>query len=345
MAGNDNHNKDYSDNCASQLKNALNDLKDVKQKQEQVDKMNRINMFLKKIHGDKEKNTQEVIQNSFKQAIHFQEKLNYLNQESFLTRLWKAPYYKLRYGANLLEAKHYEVYDFFRSAFYALFFAITIRSFLLQPFSIPSESMLPTLVVGDYIFVNKMAYGYSNYSLPFAPDLFEGRIFATPAKRGDVVVFRVLEDDNKDYIKRIVGVGGDRIQYKGGRLWVNGKAVSAQYNGAYKEQPMDYNAYMTPIFKEKLGGKEYNTLDVYRDSPLDDTEVFTVPEGHYFVSGDNRDNSQDSRIIGGAVGFVPEERLIGKAEYIFFSLDRASFLEFWKWPSSIRFNRIFKKII
>ncbi|MEM6603397.1 MAG: signal peptidase I [Pseudomonadota bacterium] len=245
---------------------------------------------------------------------------------------------------NSFKAKHYEIYDFIRSAFYALFLAMFIRSLIIQPFNIPSESMVPSLLVGDYIFVDKSAYGYSKYSFPFAPDLFEGRIFSTMPERGDVAVFRVVDDQNKDYIKRIVGLPGDKIQYIDGRLWVNGAQVPVKMLGPYDGRPLDPSAYNAPVFEETLDGKTYQTLDIYDGLPTDNTPIFEVPEGHFFVTGDNRDKSQDSRLMNGPVGFVPMDRLIGKAEIIFFSLDRENFLEVWKWPTAIRFNRIFKNI-
>jgi signal peptidase I len=317
------------------LQKSLQDLKKV----QQTEKMNRINHILQKLHGTP---PEQAIEESLQKATYYQTKLDSVTP-SFKEKLL-APYYKMARTACMVEAQYYEIYDFVRSSAIALLLALLLRSLVAQPFNIPSESMLPTLVVGDYIFVSKYSYGYSNYSFPFAPSLFSGRIWKTAPKRGDVAVFRVVDDGNKDYIKRIVGLPGDRIQYKQGRLWVNQQEIPHQMVGGYTGKPMDINAENAPIIQEQLGDKIYNTLDVYQDAPLDDTMEFIVPEKHYFVSGDNRDNSQDSRLMGGAVGFVPEERLLGRAEFIFFSLDRASFLEFWKWPSAIRFERIFKKI-
>lgn len=348
MSGNI-HNSDDKDidDSSQKLRQTLADLKKVKHLQEQTEKMNKINSLLNKIHGKSDDNhavSMQKIASAQQKYDDYAQKINNPDGKNKLLHSVMLPIYYCGYYKNNLEIKYFEIYDFVRSTLLALFLALFIRSFIFQPFSIPSESMLPTLVVGDYLFVSKYAYGYSNYSLPFAPNLFSGRVMASQPKRGDVVVFRVVDDGNKDYIKRIVGLPGDKIQYQNGRLWINGVAVPNKQRGAYTGKPLDINTNDAPIIQETLGNKTYNTLDVYADAPLDNTQIFTVPAKHYFVSGDNRDNSQDSRIIGGAVGFVPEERLVGRAEWIFFSLDRASFFEFWKWPSAIRFERIFTKI-
>jgi signal peptidase I len=214
---------------------------------------------------------------------------------------------------------------------------------LFQPFTIPSGSMMPTLLVGDYIFVNKFAYGYSKYSLPFSPDIFSGRIFASEPKRGDVVVFRFPPNPDVDYIKRLVGLPGDHIQVKEGILYINGKAVPRQPDGSftsdYKLDPGDD----VPVYKEVLdNGKTYDTLDQSPVSRGDNTREFIVPEGHYFMMGDNRDNSLDSRFD---VGYVPAENLVGRASVIFFSLGNdTSFREIWKWPTNMRWDRIFKVV-
>ena len=341
IKSNQSHDKKF-DKSSSLLKSTLKNLKIVQFKEEQNQKIGRLNNILKKLHGQ----PQDVsIEKLLQKANSYNDKIEFYSLDRSFTGRMKYHYFVIAKRITDYKAKQFETYDFVKSAFYALFFALIIRSFLIQPFNIPSESMLPTLVVGDYIFVNKYSYGYSNYSIPFAPDLFDGRIFFTPPKRGDVAVFRVPDDGNKDYIKRIIGLPGDKIQYIKGRLWLNNAPVMAELQNAYDGAPMDPNADGAAVIKETLfTGKSYNTLDVYIDHPGDNTRIYTVPEGHYFVSGDNRDNSQDSRALQGPVGFIPEERLIGRAEMIFFSLDRANFLEFWKWPTSIRFNRIFKHI-
>ena len=221
----------------------------------------------------------------------------------------------------------------------ALLLAVVLRTFLYQPFSIPSGSMKPTLLVGDYLFVSKFSYGYSRYSLPFAPDLFDGRIWATEPKRGDIAVFKYPPNTNIDYIKRVIGLPGDKIQMFGGVLYLNGKPVKRE------RAPENYIDDETglgpvPVFIETLpNGVSYRTLDINPQSLGDDTQVFEVPEGHYFMMGDNRDNSADSRF---EVGFVPFENFVGRASVIFFSIrDESHPLAIWTWPSDLRTDRVF----
>lgn len=225
----------------------------------------------------------------------------------------------------------------------ALLLAMVIRTVLFQPFTIPSGSMMPTLLVGDYIFVNKFAYGYSKYSLPFSPDLFEGRIFAREPKRGDVIVFRLPTDPNIDYIKRLIGLPGDRIQMINGVLHINGQPIPKQPDGSFTSDYRLDPGSDVPVFRETLdNGKSYDTLDQSPDSRGDNTREFVVPAGHYFFMGDNRDNSLDSRFD---VGYVPAENLVGRASVIFFSLGNdTSFREIWKWPANMRWDRLFKVV-
>jgi signal peptidase I len=225
----------------------------------------------------------------------------------------------------------------------ALILAGLIRTVLVQPFTIPSGSMMPTLLVGDYIFVNKFAYGYSKYSLPFSPDLFSGRIFGSDPKRGDIVVFRFPPNPSVDYIKRCVGLPGDHIQVKDGVLYVNGTAVPKVADGAFTSDYSKDPGQNIPVFRETLPDSvTYDTLDEIPDSLGDNTREFIVPAGHYFMMGDNRDNSADSRFD---VGYVPAENLVGRASFIFFSLGNdTSFAELWKWPSNMRWDRIFKVV-
>lgn len=226
----------------------------------------------------------------------------------------------------------------------ALLLAMIIRTVLFQPFTIPSGSMMPTLLVGDYIFVNKFAYGYSKYSLPFSPDLFSGRIFSSQPKRGDVVVFRFPPNPDVDYIKRVIGLPGDRIQVKNDILYINGQAVPREPHGTfasdYSQEPGD----SIPVYSERLPdtGKVFDTLDLSPTSRGDNTQEYVVPADHYFMMGDNRDNSDDSRFD---VGYVPFENLIGRASVIFFSLGHdTSFREIWKWPTNMRWDRLFKVV-
>jgi len=234
----------------------------------------------------------------------------------------------------------------------ALLLALVIRTFLFQPFTIPSGSMRPTLLVGDYLFVSKYAYGYSHYSLPFSPNLFTGRIWATEPKRGDIVVFRHPHDTSLDYIKRVIGLPGDKVQMRGGELYINGTAVLRQKLGETRSVDMIgdippggrlFNpAVDSPVsvYRETLDNNvSYNTFDILPMGSGDNTRVFEVPAGHYFMMGDNRDNSLDSRF---EVGYVPFENLIGRANLIFFSIGGDSNAwQIWRWPANIRWGRLF----
>ena len=226
---------------------------------------------------------------------------------------------------------------------YALLIALVIRTFLFQPFNIPSSSMENTLLVGDYLFVEKFAYGYSRFSMPFGhvfPSV--GRIFGSEPRRGDVVVFKMPNRNSAEYlddfIKRVIGLPGDRIQMVGGQLYINDKPVPKVRAADYVEQ-IDGIGYHVPRYKETLpNGKSYYVLDRIQNGASDNTEVYIVPPGHYFMMGDNRDNSNDSR---GDVGYVPAENLVGKAEVIFFSTNgSAHWWEIWKWPWTVRYDRI-----
>ncbi|APH71706.1 signal peptidase I [Aquibium oceanicum] len=221
----------------------------------------------------------------------------------------------------------------------ALLLAIVIRTLLFQPFSIPSGSMRPTLLEGDYLFVTKWAYGYSRHSLPFSPNIFEGRIWDTPPTRGDVAVFKYPPNPSLDYIKRVIGLPGDRIQMRDGQLFINGEAVSREKTGEIDNPDITEVDRPVDVYRETLpNGVSYDTLDITPNGISDNTREFVVPEGHYFMMGDNRDNSADSRVFG----FVPEENFVGRANIIFFSIaGGASPLEIWKWPSLIRPSRLF----
>ena len=216
----------------------------------------------------------------------------------------------------------------------------------IEPFNIPSESMLPTLLVGDYIFVSKFSYGYSRHSVIFSPDLGEGRIFESNPKRGDVAVFKLPRDNETDYIKRIIGLPGDKLQMRRGVLHINGVAVGRERIDDYRHSGGGGREFAIPQYRETLpNGVQYNTLDMIENNRWDDTKVYTVPPEHYFAMGDNRDNSVDSRVIDGGVGYIPAENLVGQAEFKFFSTDYSAALwELWKWPQAIRFSRIFRDI-
>jgi len=221
----------------------------------------------------------------------------------------------------------------------ALLIALVIRTLLFQPFSIPSGSMKDTLLVGDYLFVSQFSYGYSRYSLPLSLPLFSGRIFGTEPQRGDVVVFALPRDPSTDYIKRVIGLPGDRIQVIGGLLHINGVAVKRERIGDFID---DEDGGAIRRWRETLpNGVSYDVLDLQDNSFLDDTQEYVVPPGHYFMMGDNRDNSMDSRVAS-AVGYVPFENIIGKAQIIFFSIaDGKSAWQIWTWPWSMRWSRLF----
>lgn len=230
------------------------------------------------------------------------------------------------------------IYETIKVVFQALLLAIFVRTLLFQPFTIPSGSMIPTLLVGDYLFVSKYTYGYSKYSLPLSPDLFEGRIWEGKPKRGDVAVFRLPSNPDIDYIKRVIGLPGDKVQMVDGKLILNGKPVKTEPAGMYQHPD---GGPKVPMFTETLeNGVTYNVLDANRRSQGDNTPVFEVPEGHYFMMGDNRDNSLDSRFD---VGYVPAENFIGPARAIFFSVSNGVHpLAIWRWPSDMRTDRLFK---
>ena len=241
--------------------------------------------------------------------------------------------------------------------------ALIIRSFIFAPFVIPSGSMLPRLMIGDYLFVGKWPYGYSRYSPPIEVPGWKGRLPDWSPDRGDVVVFRYPGGGNDDYIKRVIGLPGDRVQVRGGALWINGKPVNrvriADYlmplspnspcravdPDAAREVEDEYGQVYCAYdrYRETLpGGRSYNVLDQI-DGPADDTPVFVVPANHYFVMGDNRDDSEDSRFARavGGVGFLPEDYLIGEALVTFFSTDgSAEWLKPWTWFSAARWDRI-----
>lgn len=222
----------------------------------------------------------------------------------------------------------------------ALLLALVIRTFLFQPFSIPSGSMRPTLLEGDYLFVTKWAYGYSNHSFPFSPPMFSGRIFGSSPERGDVVVFKYPPQPSLDYIKRLIGLPGDSVQMREGQLFINGVAVPRELVGTIDNPDITEMNRPVEVYRETLpNGVSYETLDIAPNSIGDNTREFVVPAGHYFMMGDNRDNSSDSRF---GVGYVPEENLVGRANLIFFSIaGGASPLEVWKWPAEVRFSRLF----
>lgn len=234
------------------------------------------------------------------------------------------------------------IFETLRTLFYAILIALVVRTLFFEPFNIPSGSMKPTLLVGDYLFTSKYAYGYSQHSLPFSPPLFGGRILEDLPERGDVVVFKLPSDGRTDYIKRVIGLPGDRIQMRDGVLYINGEAVEKERVGSFVDEgegDREFDRYVETL----PNGRRYEVLDMTANGPYDSTRVFEVPEDHLFVMGDNRDNSMDSRTR--FVGFVPVENLVGRAEVIFFSTDgTAALWELWRWPFAVRYGRLFDSI-
>ncbi len=237
------------------------------------------------------------------------------------------------------------IIDNLKTLFYALIIAIIIRSLLLQPFYIPSSSMEPNLLVGDRLFVTKYSYGYSKHSFPFSPNIFNGRIFFSEPKRGDVVVFKTPADNRTDYIKRLIGLPGDIIQFINGDLYINNNQVLKTIINSNNPVFCGNSILEVNHFIEKLtNGKTYESA--YRtEYSFKNSDKFVVPENHYFYLGDNRDCSKDSRFLS-EVGYVHKDNLVGKAQFLFFSSDHriGSIFKFWKWSSIIRFDRFFKKI-
>jgi len=248
--------------------------------------------------------------------------------------------------------KEESVWEVIRTVVYALLIAIVIRTLAFEPFNIPSGSMTPTLLTGDYVFVSKFSYGYSRYSMPFSPAFFQGRIFNKDPDRGDVAVF-INPHTGEDYIKRIVGLPGDRIQVVHGVLTINGEASKRERVGDFLEREWDdtyhrpyeilryrYVETMPTGVKHEILGEPTSMPE---DSlPQDNTTEFVVPAGHFFAMGDNRDNSLDSRLD---LGFVPLENLVGRADLRFISVEAGAHLwEFWRWPWTLRFSRFFGPI-
>ena len=242
--------------------------------------------------------------------------------------------------------KKKDIIENIKTLFYALIIAIIIRSLIIQPFYIPSSSMEPSLLVGDRIFVTKYSYGYSKHSFPFSPSIFKGRILSNKPERGDIVVFKTPADNRTDYIKRLIGLPGDQVQFLDSNLYINNSEVVKSrlsssdkiYCGTY-----DLDVY---TFEENLPNGIKHKSVYLKNFPYDNSDPFVVPDDHYFFLGDNRDCSKDSRFLS-SVGYVHKDNLVGKAQFIFFSSDKnlGNIFSFWKWDKSLRLKRFFKKII
>ena len=232
-----------------------------------------------------------------------------------------------------------------KTLFYALVIAIAIRSLLIQPFYIPSSSMEPNLLVGDRIFVTKYSYGYSKHSFPFSPPIFKGRIMHKNPERGDIVVFKTPADNRTDYIKRLIGLPGDKVQFISSNLYINSSEVMKSRLSTNDLIFCGKKKIDVFTFEELLpNGKKFITV-YSKEYTFQNSDPFIIPKNHYFFLGDNRDCSKDSRFLS-SVGYVHKDNLVGKAQFIFFSSDKkiGSFIEFWKWHKSIRFKRTFNVI-
>jgi signal peptidase I len=236
--------------------------------------------------------------------------------------------------------------------------ALLIRSFAFEPFNIPSGSLLPTLQIGDYLFVEKYAYGYSKYSFPFDLINFDGRIFGAQPKRGDIAVFRQPKKTGIDYIKRIIGLPGDKIQVKEGILYINDKGVMRDFRNAETITDDGRTALYKRYIETLPNGVQHYIYEISDDGRYDNTPEYTVPDGAYFAMGDNRDSSLDSRAQD-ELGFVPAENLIGRAWFIFFSTEGAGNkcdrqgdfaavaslgCKLVEWPQAVRYSRFFKNV-
>ncbi len=224
----------------------------------------------------------------------------------------------------------------------AVLLAMTIRSCAYEPYNIPSSSMVPTLLVGDYLFISKYPYGYSRHSFPLSlPIVPKGRIFDTPPKTGDIVIFKEPTSNKVDFIKRVIGIPGDKVQMKNGRLYINGQMLERRLIGQEMHTTEQGQMLYTRYIETMPNGLEHPIFELGDNMQYDETPEYTVPENHYFMMGDNRDNSSDSRYFG----FVPYENLEGRAEFIFYSNNGGGyFFQFWKWNDILRLERFFTGI-
>ncbi len=240
--------------------------------------------------------------------------------------------------------KEESLWDTIKTIIYAVLIAVFIRTFFFEPFKIPSGSMYPSLYVGDFLFVSKYTYGYSKHSFPFSIPLFDGRIWADEPERGDVVVFKYPADNKKDYIKRVIGLPGDKIKLEEGRLYINGQQVAREQIEDFVLRDKYGNVERYNQYIETLPeGVKHKIIEISDSEVYDNIPEITIPEGNYFMMGDNRDRSDDSRVN---VGFVPYENLVGKARALFFSYESSDkpWYQIWNLPRQIRWSRLFSKI-
>jgi signal peptidase I len=231
-----------------------------------------------------------------------------------------------------------------RTVTYAVIIAFAVRTFAYEPFNIPSGSMVPTLLEGDYLFVSKFSYGYSRHTIAFGLPLFSGRILSNSPERGDIAVFKYPRDLSTDYIKRVIGLPGDRIEVHDGVLYINEFPVELERVGSYywfnsQTNRMEWgNEYIETL----PDGRQHRIRQASEVEPQDNYGPVIIPDNHYFMMGDNRDNSTDSRFP--LVGFIPEENLVGQAKFLWFSLEHGAFWQIWRWPAELRSDRMFAAI-
>ena len=237
------------------------------------------------------------------------------------------------------------IIDNVKTLIYALIIAIIIRSLLVQPFYIPSSSMELNLLVGDRLFVTKYSYGYSKHSFPFSPPIFKNRIFEKSPARGDIVVFKTPYDNRTDYIKRLIGLPGDTIQFIDGNIYINNNQVLTTLINNKEVLYCGSQKINVSTFVEKLPNNKSYVVSYRNDASYQNSDKYIVPDNHYFFLGDNRDCSKDSRFLSD-VGYVHKDNLVGKAQILFFSTKsrKGSIFQIWKWPNIIRYERFFKKL-
>ena len=238
-----------------------------------------------------------------------------------------------------------KIIDNLKTLFYALIIALVIRSFLFQPFYIPSSSMEPNLLIGDRLFASKYSYGYSRHSFPFSPKIYNGRILEKEPNQGDIIIFKTPADNKTDYIKRLIGVPGDVIQIISKDLYINNIKIDKKKLSINQKINCGNESIEVDFFEETLPNGTKHIVVYRREGTMINSDKYIVPKDHYFFMGDNRDCSKDSRFLS-SVGYVNFNNLVGKAQLIFFSNNKkeGSFFKFWKWNKSIRMNRLFKEI-